>query len=251
MRPRSAARPWIFGILVLVALGVLVSLGTWQVERLRWKEALLARITSQLAEPPVPLSTAEAALAAGEPIEYRPVTVTGTFLHDRERHFFATYQGQSGFYIYTPLTLDDGRALFVNRGFVPYERKDAASRAQGQVGGEVTVTGLARERLEGKPSWVVPENEPAKNVFFWKDLGAMATSAGVTQSVLPFFLDAGTAPNPGGLPIGGVTMVALPNSHLQYAVTWYGLALALVGVSLAMLLRRPVKVGRADPAAQP
>ncbi|MBS9719783.1 SURF1 family protein [Tianweitania sp. BSSL-BM11] len=219
-------------------MGLLLALGTWQVERLAWKEGLLARITSQLAQPPVALATVEAAQATGEPIEYRPVSLTGTFLHDRERHFFATYAGQSGFYVYTPLRLADGRVVFVNRGFVPYDRKNAATRAEGQVEGEVTITGLARERLDGKPSWLVPTNDPAKNIFYWKDLDAMAASAGISAPVLPFFVDANTAPNPGGLPVGGVTIIDLPNNHLQYAVTWYGLALALAGICVAMWLRR-------------
>ncbi|GHD05957.1 SURF1-like protein [Tianweitania populi] len=238
IRPASKARFWIVGAFVLIAMAILLALGTWQMERLAWKEALMARITSQLSQPPVPLATVEAAQAAGDPIEYRPVTVSGTFLHDRERHFFATYEGQSGFYIYTPLRLADGRVLFVNRGFVPYDRKEPASRAEGQVGGDVTVTGLARERLNGKPSWLVPTNDLAKNIFYWKDIDAMAASAGLGEPVLPFFVDADKAPNAGGLPIGGVTIIDLPNNHLQYAVTWYGLGLALAGVCVAMWVRR-------------
>jgi surfeit locus 1 family protein len=226
------------GVLVLAAMALLLALGTWQVERMAWKEALLERITSQLAQPPVPLATVEGALAAGEPIEYRPVSLTGTFLHDRERHFFATYEGQSGFYIYTPLRLPDGRVMFVNRGFVPYDRKEASARPEGQVPGEVTVTGLARERLEDKPSWLVPTNDPAKNIFYWKDLDAMAASADLGQPPLPFFVDADNTPSLGGLPIGGVTIIDLPNNHLQYAVTWYGLAVALAGICIALWLRR-------------
>ena len=75
----------------------------------------------------------------------------------------------------------------------------------------------------------MPDNDPAKNIFFWKDLDAMAASAGLPRraTVLPFFVDADATPNPGGLPIGGVTTIDLPNNHLQYALTWYGLAAAL------------------------
>jgi surfeit locus 1 family protein len=246
-RRRSRLVTGIVGVLVLAAMALMLALGTWQVERLSWKETLLARITSQLAQPPVPLATVETALAAGEPIEYRPVTLTGTFLHDRERHFFATYDGQSGFYIYTPLRLTDGRVVFVNRGFVPYDRKEATTRAEGQVAGELTVTGLARQRLTGKPSWLVPTNDPARNIFYWKDLDVMAASASLSEPLLPFFVDADKAPNPGDLPIGGVTIIDLPNNHLQYAVTWYGLAAALGAVCLVMWLRR----NRPDGATQP
>jgi surfeit locus 1 family protein len=115
---------------------------------------------------------------------------------------------------------------------VPYDRKDPARRAEGQVEGEVSIAGLARNRLDEKPSFIVPENDPAANIFFWKDIDVMAATAGLPDGaeVLPFFLDANTAPNPGGFPMGGVTIIDMPNNHLQYAVTWYGLAVALVGV---------------------
>jgi len=117
--------------------------------------------------------------------------------------------------------------------------KDPATRAAGQLAGRVTVTGLARNPLPGKPSFIVPDNDPGSNVFFWKDIGAMAGSAGLPAGavVLPFFVDAGAAENPGGWPVGGVTRLDLPNSHLQYAVTWYGLAAALA-IVLALFLRR-------------
>lgn len=235
--PRGRMRMLAVGALVLCVFAVLLGLGTWQVERLHWKEGLLARIEAEQAMAPVSVSEIDRDLREGEAIEYRPVTASGRFDHAKERHFFATYEGQSGFYIYTPLAMTDGTTVLVNRGFVPYERKEAATRSEGQVAGPVTVVGLARERLDGKPSWVVPDNDPAKNVFYWKDLDAMVETAGVAGPVEPFFIDADRTPNPGGLPVGGVTIIDLPNNHLQYAVTWYGLAAALAGVSIAMLLR--------------
>ncbi|GMB81273.1 SURF1 family protein [Shinella zoogloeoides] len=231
-------------IAFLVALAILLSLGTWQVQRLHWKEALLADIAERRVAAPVPLADIEAMAARGEDIEYRPVTVSGVFANNRERHFFATWHGQTGYYIYTPLQLADGRFLFVNRGFVPYEAKEPEMRKQGQLTGEQTVTGLARARLAEKPSSIVPDNDLSKNIFYWKDLGAMASSTGIAADrLVPFFVDAGDAPNPKGLPIGGVTQFDLPNNHLQYAVTWYGLAAALVGVALYALFRR-----KGDPA---
>ena len=100
--------------------------------------------------------------------------------------------------------------------------------------GVVTITGLARNPLPRKPSWVVPENEPDQNIFYWKDMQAMAARSGVPQDrLLPFFVDADDTPNPGGLPLGGVTIIDLPNNHLQYAFTWYGLALVLAAVLAA------------------
>ena len=216
-------------VLFAGALAVLVGLGTWQVQRLAWKEALLATIDARIHADPLPLD--EVASRYPE-IEYVPVTATGRFDHAAERHVFTTWEGESGYDVFTPLLLNEGRAVFVNRGFVPFDRKDPATRADGQVGGEVTVTGLARRGLAEKPSWVVPDNDPAKNVFYWKDVRAMRETSGLDPAidVLPFVVDAGDAANPGGLPVGGTTLIDLPNNHLQYAVTWYGLALALCGV---------------------
>ena len=144
---------------------------------------------------------------------------------------------RSGFYVYTPLRMPFGRFVFINRGFVPYDLKDPKRRQQTQVEGEVTIRGLARNPLSEKPSSMVPDNEPWKNIFYWKDLDTMAATANlpVRAMVMPFFIDADATPNAGGLPIGGVTIIDLPNNHLQYALTWYGLAAALAVVVVLWL----------------
>ncbi|MDF1608570.1 SURF1 family protein [Hoeflea sp. YIM 152468] len=237
--PRRATRFWVGLVLLPVALAILLALGTWQVKRLYWKQDLLAGIEQRSQAQPVELDQVLAALTAGEAIDYRAARASGRYLHDSERHFFATFEGQSGYYVYTPLQLEDGRYLFVNRGFVPYDLKEATTRPQSLIEGEQQVTGLARAKLMEKPSFLVPENDEAGNIFYWKDLDRMAASTGLpADQVLPFFLDADATPVAGGLPRGGVTVIALPNSHLQYAVTWYGLALALMGVSVFAWLRR-------------
>lgn len=227
------------GFLVLLAFTVLVMLGTWQMHRLSWKEGLLADIESRRHQPAATVEDIEALLRSGGDVDYRAMTASGVFLNDKERRFLATHDGAAGFYIYTPLQLTDGRYLFVNRGFVPDDRKNPDSRMGGQLLGQQRITGLARAKLLEKPSSLVPDNDTAKNVFYWKDLDAMATSVGLsTDKVLPFFLDAGPAPVPGGLPIGGVTQVDLPNSHLQYALTWYGLAATLAVISVVVIVRK-------------
>ena len=227
------------GIAFLAALAILLSLGTWQMQRLAWKETLLADMAERRVAPPASLAEIEAMAASGEEIEYRPVSVSGVFANNWERHFFATWHGRTGYHVYTPLALADGRFLFVNRGFVPFEAKEPEMRKQGQLTGEQSVSGLARAPLAGKPSSIVPDNDLSKNIFYWKDLDAMASSAGIpADRLVPFFVDAGDAANPKGLPIGGVTQFDLPNNHLQYAVTWYGLAAALVGVALYARFRR-------------
>jgi len=236
IRPRSRVFMVLMALVTLAAFVTLLALGTWQVQRLAWKEDLLATIDARIHAAPITL----AELNRRDDIEYVPVKVSGRFDHSAERHFFTTYEGMSGYNVYTPLVMADGEAVFVNRGFVPFDRKEASSRAQGQVDGEVQVTGLARKGLAEKPSVVVPDNDPAKNIFYWKDIRTMRETSGLPAAVpvLGYFIDADATPNPGGLPIGGTTIVNLPNSHLQYAVTWYGLAAALALVVIAWVVRR-------------
>ena len=238
--PTPARFPWLVALLGGFAFITLLALGTWQVQRLQWKEALIATIEARRSAEPQPLAEIEARYRSTGNVDYMPVTATGTFHHGGERHFLATWKGQSGFFVYTPLELADGRFVFVNRGFVPYGLKDQSKRPLGQVEGEVAVTGLARNALPHKPSSLVPDNDPGKNVFFWKDRDAMAASAGLDAGaeIVPIFIDVDATPNPGGFPVGGVTLIQMPNNHLQYAVTWYGLAAALAGVMGVALWRR-------------
>ncbi len=228
-----------FGILSLLALAMfaaLLTLGTWQVKRLAWKENLIQTIESRIHQPPRALET----WFKTEPgTDYWPVEVEGTFLHSAERHFFSTYDGQSGYDIFSPLEVSPGTFVFINRGFVPFDRKEPSTRAEGQITSKVKVTGLARSILKQKPSWLVPDNEPAKNIFYWKDFAAMRDTAGLPTGAktLELFIDADKTPNPGNLPAGGVTIVNLPNSHLSYAVTWYGLAATLAVIWSVLAFR--------------
>jgi surfeit locus 1 family protein len=230
-------------VLSLVGLAVLVGLGTWQLARKAWKEELLAQIAARARATPVPLSEALRRWQENGDVEYLHVRVAGRFRHDREQHVFAVEDRLGpGFHVYTPLETPDGKYLaLINRGFVPATIRDAAKRAGGQRQGEVVVTGLAR-----RPSprgWFVPASDPEHNVYFWPDYpnllaGAREPGRGDPAPV-PFFIDADAEPaNPGGLPKGGVTRLALPNRHLEYALTWYGLALTLAGVFAAFALSR-------------
>ncbi len=218
----------IFGLLLLLGLG------TWQVQRLHWKEGLIAERNAALAAPPVPLPQT---LDAARPLEFHPVRAEGQFLNDRELYLNAqSLAGEQGFHVLTPFRLDDGAILMVDRGFVPTEKQAPATRAQGQIAGPTTVIGLLR--LPEAPGWFTPPNEPQKNSWFSIDLEAMAEAAGV-GSALPFYVDAAkTPPNPGGWPLGGQTITDLPNDHLQYAITWYALAVALVVIYIRFAQRR-------------
>lgn len=230
---QRSSNKWLWLALVFgaAALVVLVSLGTWQMQRLAWKEDLLATIERRTTQEPLPLDSVVAKLASGADIEYTPVQALGYFDHANEQHFFATFDGLSGYYIYTPLMLEKDSYIFVNRGFVPFDKKDQNTRPETLVSLSQDVVGLARSAPEAKAGWVVPENDLEKNVFHWKDLNAMIARTGrPSEQFVPMFIDRDNKANPTQLPVGGVTMIDLPNNHLQYAMTWYGLALTLIGV---------------------
>jgi surfeit locus 1 family protein len=226
MRSKSLFWPTVFAIGGVI---VLLGLGTWQVQRLWWKEGLLAA----LAAPPTELP---ATLDAARALEYHRVRVTGVFLNDREFYIGATSdQGAAGYQVVTPLRRADGSIVLVNRGFVPENRKTPGSRAAGEIAGEVTVTGPLRV-AKGRPNMFVPDKPVGVNYWFYVDIPSMAAEGGLDH-VLPFYVDADATPNPGGYPVGGQTQLSIPNNHLQYAITWYGLAATLVGVYIAFVRR--------------
>jgi surfeit locus 1 family protein len=219
-----------FTALALVALAVLIGLGVWQLERLQWKEGLIAEIETRSTGAPIALAEALALTREGRDPNYYRVRVEGRFHHDKERYLFAQSlaDGTPGWHVVTPLETAGGDTVLVDRGFVPDALKDPSSRASGQVEGVVTVTGIARSpEIQGS---FVPDNEPEANRWFWRDLGAMARSmfAEGTVEVAPFFVDVEKSDVPGGWPEGGQTRLELPNNHLQYAITWFLLALCLL-----------------------
>ena len=225
-------RPRLWPTLIAApVLLVLLGLGTWQVQRLQWKEALIAERDAAMAAPPVVLTADNAA----ELPRFRHATATGTFLHDRELHYGPrVFNGAVGLYVLTPLRLADGGLLLVNRGWVPEAARDPARRLQGQVEGEVSVTGVVM--AYDPPNAFTPSNDPAANRWYAINLPAMSEAVGAP--LLPAILAADAAPVAGGLPVGGRGRPELRNQHLQYAVTWYALAVVLV-VIYVLFHRRP------------
>jgi surfeit locus 1 family protein len=225
-------------LFTLIAVTIMVGLGTWQVERLAWKNALIDRIESGLRAAPAPLP---ARVENPADWDFRRVSVTGQFLHDHELDLAArSMNGRIGYQIVTPLKRDDGTLVLVNRGWVPLEKRDPASRPEGLPAGTVTVEGVAR--VPAERGWMQPDNDPATNMWFWYDIPAMATQAGEgAGEALPVVIEAGNAPNPGGFPIGGQTNVNIANNHLQYAFTWYSLAITLIVIYFVFHWRRGSK----------
>ena len=223
--------------MALAALGVLLGLGTWQANRKVWKNNLQRQLDQRRAAEPVSLADVVARYRRGEDVEYVRVAIVGQFDNDAERTLYWPAPEGLGWHVYTLFRPDRGDAVFVNRGWVPDRLRQPAARAGGQIEGQTTVTGLVR--IAERPGWFTPDNEPAANQWYWRDLEAMyRTGSGTDAAGIvwrpPFSIDTEARPaNAGGFPRGGTTNLRLTNRHLEYALTWYGLAVTLIGVFFA------------------
>ncbi|MEA2840885.1 MAG: surfeit locus 1 family protein [Methylobacteriaceae bacterium] len=216
-------------LVALAGIAVLISLGVWQLHRLAWKEALIARIEARAKAPPGSLPPESAWAAVGtEDYEYRHVTLHGRF-EGRQALVFRGSGPEAGegpgYLVLAPLILPDGAAVIVNRGFVPSAAKDPAAHPPPP--GEATVTGLMRE--PEPRNLFTPADQPDRNLWFTRDPGAIAAHFGLSRAA-PFSIDADYSGDPKALPRGGTTVIAFPNNHLAYVLTWFGLAAALAGV---------------------
>lgn len=229
-----------------IGFAILLGLGTWQLERRAWKEELLATIAQRTASTPVDRDAwlrrgcrdpASVGLAAS--CEFLAVRLTGSFEHARERHVYTIAPrvngiGGVGYWIMTPFRLAvSGETIYVSRGFVPLENKSPATRASGQIEGAIVVTGLVRS-AEARGSFT-GANDPSSNIYFLRRPSELADAAITAQST---FVDLLAPTPPGGLPRPTAGSFEIPNRHLEYALTWYGLALTLAGVFAAFALAR-------------
>jgi len=238
-------RPSLTATLMTVpAVAVMLGLGTWQIQRMGWKADLMERVEQRVTAAPVPLPPALEDPAAWE---FRPVTLTGRFLNDKELLLIARpRQGQAGYEVMTPFArADGGEIVLVNRGFVPMDRRDPASRAGTRVEGEGTVRGVVR--LPQPAGMFQPDNRPGAGTWLRADPPAMAAALGLGP-VAPFLVEALPGQSPGNLPAGIEPRVELPNNHLQYALTWYGLAATLAAIYV-LSQRKSADTGRNGPTA--
>ncbi|MGI4764945.1 MAG: SURF1 family protein [Janthinobacterium lividum] len=235
--PRRRSRGSLVALLTagIAAVLLLMALGTWQVYRLRWKLDLIATVDARIhAAPVAPPAVADWPKVTADADQYLHVAARGTYDNMRETFVQAVTDEGPGFWLLTPFRTVDGFTLLVNRGFVPPERRDPASRAAGEISGPTQVTGLLR--LDEPGGAFLRHNNPAADRWFSRDLRAIAAKRGLAGPIAPYFIDADATPVPGGSPIGGLTVVAFPNNHLVYALTWYAMGLGLAG-ALVWVLR--------------
>jgi surfeit locus 1 family protein len=225
--------------LALLLAVLFAVLGTWQVYRLQWKLDLIARVDARVhAAPVAPPPAARWRTVTPDADEYRHVAVSGTYLFDLTTPVQALTEEGSGYWLLTPLCTTDGAVILVNRGFIPAELGARTRYTQGRAGGNpcagtgnaaVRVTGLLRTSERAGP--FSRSNDPVNGRWYIRDVAAIRAARGLPQAA-PFFIDAAAGQNPPGSPdqpLGGLTVVNFHNSHLVYAITWYALALMVLG----------------------
>jgi surfeit locus 1 family protein len=235
MKPRI----WPVVLWAGVGIAVLIALGTWQLFRLGEKQAQLAEIAQRTMAAPVTLSEALARRAKDSDIEFVAVRARGVFDHGSERHKLATFEGSPGWQIITPFRSDEGIVALVDRGVVPADLKDAAKRLENPAPMELNAVVRIHGRERG---FFDPDNDADGNLWHWWDVPAMLSSIAISpdMKVAPFVLQELPGNDPNRFPRATSPEAQLRNSHLQYAVTWFALALALLVIA-GLFIRKQVR----------
>lgn len=241
--PQSRSAKSLFASLLLGAIFLFLfsafcALGIWQVQRMGWKANLVAQVETRTHLPPQPAPPpAQWLMMTAEDYDYMPVRASGHFLNDKEVLVNAVNGADSGYWVMTPFETAHGAVVFINRGFVPMDYRNAGIRAAGQIEGEANITGLLRMSEPKEMLW--RKNTPQNERWVLRNTDEMAQARGLVQ-VAPYFIDADKTANIGGLPVGGLTVVQFPDNHLVYAITWFLLAAGVAGATFFVF--RPKKM---------
>jgi surfeit locus 1 family protein len=226
-------------LFAFAATALLVWLGVWQLHRLAWKEALIARIAARSAAAPQPMpAPATWPNLKPDDYDYLRISLHGHFDNAKEVLVFRTDGPRDlgpGYLVLTPLILDSGgQAVIVNRGYVPTALAAKSARPNSEIDGEMTVTGMMRPPQPR--NLFTPADDPAGGIYFTRDPAPIAAHFGLAQAA-PFIVDEDKTAIAGGWPEGGLTNINIPNNHMEYALTWFGIAGGLWIVVGTYLLR--------------
>ncbi|MBS0530283.1 MAG: SURF1 family protein [Proteobacteria bacterium] len=236
MNASSPRRGLGFGIFTLAMLAFLISLGVWQLQRRVEKHALIAALTERLAAPPVALPPpAQWAALTPAKDEFLRVSFSATYESLPDAMVYSsgsavrTDVAGAGTWAFLPAQLPDGRTVIVDAGFVQNTMQDRAEQdraVMGLVTGQpVTMTGYLR--FPEKAGMLTPSANRGKRLWFARDVGAMTQALG-WEKVAPFYIDLETPVPASGIPKPGPLDVHLKDDHMQYAITWFGLAFAVL-----------------------
>jgi surfeit locus 1 family protein len=246
LKPRSNLAIYIVAVL---GIALLLGLGTWQVVRLQWKLDLIEKRTASLSGNPVATYDIEAGMEHGYDVDFLKVKLTGRYRHDATRYVYRPRGKWPGFQVITPFIENTGFIVMVDRGFID-QRMLVAPIADDtrKPEGDITITGVTRNRASDRNPFT-PEADLQKNTWYWYDL--VGLSASMPDDLVKGFdgpepitsamfvqLAPGGEPGKGKWPDPEDLKVELPNNHLQYAITWYSLALVLAVMSWLFIRRR-------------
>lgn len=196
---------------------ILIILGTWQVQRLQWKNELIETFEQETAKTEVvwPVSDWD-----DQSLQYRKIILNGTFLHEHEMFLYKNYQGKPGYDIVTPFKTDTDEAILVNRGWIPMDKRHETFHDVT----DTTIDGLLIK--EEKQGLFIPDNNPSKNVWFWMDINE---AEHITNMDFPPYIARMIGVyEPNIYPIKADASLKFRNDHLQYAIIWYSFAIALL-----------------------
>jgi cytochrome oxidase assembly protein ShyY1 len=238
-RPRGVVG---LGIIALVMVAVLVSLGVWQLQRRVEKHAVIAALDQRLAAPPeaLPQRAEWATLTRGRD-EFRRVTFAATFEARPAAHVYTSGSGLrpdvvgTGAWVFAAADLAGGGTVAVNRGFAPETAAGAGVAGSADaLPGDTTATPVQLTgyiRFPEAPGWLTPAADPARRLWFVRDPADMARAlawGSPAGEVAPFYIDLEAPVPPGGVPKPGPLAVHLKDNHLEYAITWFGLAAVVI-----------------------
>ena len=214
-----------------IALSILLSLSAWQIKRLNWKNDLIQQRVSMFEGEPKLLMQ----LKKPSEYEFQKVFVKGKLLNDFEFYMPAlSKNGNNGFHILVPIKVSTNKFLIYNTGWVPLLNKDPQVRKENIVNEEKSF--LAVIRLPGRKGYFQPENDPIKNFWFFVEPDLMEKQLKF-ELEKTFYLEA-SENGPNGYPLGNQTRIYLRNNHFQYALTWFFIAIGLIGVFISANLKK-------------
>jgi len=213
-------------VFALAGLALLVALGNWQLHRLEWKRELVAKTEARVGAGPIPFVDALRRAQAGEDMEYTPVHVSGEFSRHGRTDVFGAYDGAPGVFVFRLLKAEGG-AVYVNRGFAPQNWLERGGNEAPLAGGLVEGLFRTAERPAPPASWFRPAEQSVDGLWLVRNPQKFAAAAGIDAP--PFYIDS-FASHGAEWPRGGTTRLDFNNRHLEYALTWYGLAATLFGV---------------------
>ena len=234
------SRYWSFIMASVLGIAVLCGLGLWQLQRLAWKEALLAEVTARAGAQPITLAAALAADDDAGDIDFIKVAASGIYLPTETKFIIQTFDAGPGWQVVTPFKSSDGIFVLVDRGVVP----DAMRATVATPAESVELLGIVRRHGAGRGPFT-PDNDDAANIWYWWDVPAMLALSDIPADlkVAPFVLQL--------LPVEGNTPfprpqrpdAALRSNHRQYAIAWFALALVLAAVAVLYVRGQMKKTG--------